>query len=457
MTQSSKILPRGLSESVEGADISTQCVVQVVVYAVYVVRMICKCRYQLYSVESKVRGICWITFKVTWEFFKFEFQIEIVYLDTMYKHCHNLCSSEWTLTILWLDIKPIGFNCQNVVVFALFAWKMDQDPNARKDGDEIAKTTNDVPPVVTQPNQQVTTPPSNVEALPIGPQPVVDQNHEAATTQALNVTPAPTLRILRMRQPFKILTDIWGVLISFRFRKDLFRYIDDHLEEYLVKQYNLDIVQKWLHLLTDQTKTDKVANPEMPDLLELPTQAEVTMEDRQKVIKAVVENVHFRQKTKGLMTGIDYIFNQIWNDGYRNKTIRPSLFPDVVEAFRRWAGPPFQIKIYTFASGPWENQKQFLEASTDEITRYLTCGFDAFNSFKYESIRYRQVVSALTEREAKNLFYLTDSPTKATQARLAGLTVFVVRRDGNRHYRQEELDKFTCVDSLAQFDFYEFQ
>lgn len=142
---------------------------------------------------------------------------------------------------------------------------------------------------------------------------------------------------------------------------------------------------------------------------------------------------------------------------YANKKLRPHLFPDVIPNFKKWHLEPFYIKIYTFASGPIEIQKLFLSSSIEgDVTEWITSGFDAHHRYKYDSNKYRGVLSSLNEREAKNLFYLTDSPTKGKAARKTGMTVFIILREGNRKYKQEDLDTFTTIHSLDEFDFYEF-
>lgn len=280
--------------------------------------------------------------------------------------------------------------------------------------------------------------------------------------------PSSVPRTLHMRQPFKILTDIWGVITPYSFRNDLLTYADIHLKEYLMAHLdepNAEL-KSWLTLLEKQTREEMASHPQMPDLLPATAAAEAsspapfsTANAREAVVDAIVANVTFR-KQNNLMNGpLESINNLLWNDGYTRRVLQPPLFDDVLECFSRWAGPPLHIKIYTFASGPWEIQRLFLGASEagDRLTRHLTCGFNAFGSFKYQAQRYRQIVLSLTERDSANLFYLTDSPNKAKQASMAGLTAFVVRREGNRKYRPELLAKCTLIDTLKQFDFYEFK
>ena len=134
------------------------------------------------------------------------------------------------------------------------------------------------------------------------------------------------------------------------------------------------------------------------------------------------------------------------------------MFPDVMPNLRKWHAEPLYIKIYTFASGPIEIQKLFLSASIQgDVSEYVTSGFDTRHSYKYNSERFRQVVTgALSERDPRNLFYFTNSPRKAREARRAGLTPFIINRDGNKAYKQADLDQYTVIHSFDQFDFFEF-
>lgn len=142
---------------------------------------------------------------------------------------------------------------------------------------------------------------------------------------------------------------------------------------------------------------------------------------------------------------------------YTKKTLKPTVFPDVIGNFKKWHSDPFYIKIYTFASGPLETQKLFLSASTEgNVSQFITSGFDAHHRFKYDTNKYRGVLSSLTEREAKNLFYMTDSPNKGRAARRTGMTVFIVKRPGNRQYNDDDLKSFPIINSFDQFEFIEF-
>ncbi|KAI2800199.1 hypothetical protein BLOT_013717 [Blomia tropicalis] len=153
-------------------------------------------------------------------------------------------------------------------------------------------------------------------------------------------------------------------------------------------------------------------------------------DDQQTKVRTICENLQYRRMQTAdslLNDGIDTIYNQVWSEGYRTKQLRPPLFSDVMRNFAKWHTDPYYIKIYTFASGPIDSQS----------------GFDAHSYYKYDWTKFQAVIASLGERIPANLFYFTDSPTKGRSA----------ARAGNRKYRPKDLELFTTIDSLDQFDF----
>lgn len=214
----------------------------------------------------------------------------------------------------------------------------------------------------------------------------------------LQLEPGATLHI---RQPFKILTDIWGVLTSYDFRNDLFAYIEANFKSYILTHFEEEDTKDYVQALAKRTADDLAKYPSMP-----PVVVPEENPNKETIANAIEDNLAFRKasKDKSLMSGLEMIYNQIWNDGYRRKALHPRGFADVLPNFRKWHAEPLFIKLFTFASGPPEIQKLFLSASDNgDISEFVTYGFDTRNSFKYDCNRYRQVVSGLSEREPKNL------------------------------------------------------
>jgi len=125
----------------------------------------------------------------------------------------------------------------------------------------------------------------------------------------------------------------------------------------------------------------------------------------------------------------------------------------VIRNFTKWHSDPYFVKIYTYASGPEESQRLFLSASSEgDLSDLVTSCFNARIAPKTTEGRFGNFVSCLFEHDPKNLFYLTDSPYKAEEAVKAGLTVFVMMREGNVRYKAAQLNKFTVIHSLDQLD-----
>ena len=142
---------------------------------------------------------------------------------------------------------------------------------------------------------------------------------------------------------------------------------------------------------------------------------------------------------------------------YRNKTLRPHIFPDVIPSFKRWQADPYFIKIYSFATGTEENQKLFLSATEGgDVTQYIASSFHAYGLGKYDWTKYYTIRNVLGTEYHDDLFYLTDSSTKGKQAARAGLTVIIVRREGNREYEESDLKLFKNITTFDQLDFISF-
>lgn len=127
-------------------------------------------------------------------------------------------------------------------------------------------------------------------------------------------TQVPGAPKYRMRQPFKILTDIWGVLTSYQFKKVLYTYIDDHLKEFLLSHIEKDEIEEYVAELAKATakQVDEGKWPDMPRVI-LPGDNL----NKEAVVDSVVDNLQYRrrQKDKGLIRPFERMFNHIWNKG----------------------------------------------------------------------------------------------------------------------------------------------
>jgi len=135
--------------------------------------------------------------------------------------------------------------------------------------------------------------------------------------------------------------------------------------------------------------------------------------------------------------------------------LKTHAYADVADAFNYWRFEEF-IKIYSYASGNVDGQKQFLRASElGDLTRYIANCLNASGGYKHQADKFKSVASALREPNLQNLLYITDCPEKAKNAIQAGLRAVVVNRDNKTtgKYSQEKVQGLTMVTRLADIQF----
>lgn len=140
---------------------------------------------------------------------------------------------------------------------------------------------------------------------------------------------------------------------------------------------------------------------------------------------------------------------------YDNGTLKTHVYPEVVDTFNYWRFEEF-IKIYSYASGTVEGQRQFLRASeAGDLNRYIANGLNSTGGYKFDSSKFRGVTAALREAKPYNLLYVTDDPKKAHSAIEAGLRAVVLNRKGldTGKYAPEEVEDLTVVSKLNEIQF----
>lgn len=119
----------------------------------------------------------------------------------------------------------------------------------------------------------------------------------------------------------------------------------------------------------------------------------------------------------------------IWEDGYREGTLKGEVFPDVKPAFQRWSQAGLKLAIYS--SGSVFAQRLLFGYSTEgDLTRYLSDYFDTGVGGKREAESYRRIAARLG-LERNQLLFATDVVAEAEAAAEAGLEVVLLARPGN--------------------------
>jgi len=200
-----------------------------------------------------------------------------------------------------------------------------------------------------------------------------------------------------------IVTDIEGTTSSPSFVKDvLFPYARERMEAFVRShQDDPDVLR-----LLDDVRSE-AGDPAL---------------DLDGVIAQLVRWIDEDRK----VTPLKSLQGLIWETGYRDGDFHGHIYPDAVEALRRWKEQG--IDLYVYSSGSVYAQKLlFGHTAYGDLTPLFSGYFDTKIGAKTESDSYRHIVAELGLDGAEILF-LSDVQRELDAARETGMrTIWLVR------------------------------
>jgi enolase-phosphatase E1 len=228
-----------------------------------------------------------------------------------------------------------------------------------------------------------------------------------------------------------VLTDIEGTTSSISFVKDvLFPYARRALPGFVRARGNEPEVRHWL---------DQVA-----------------MENGGMCQDAmVVETLQGWIDQDRKHTALKALQGMVWDAGYRSGDFTAPVYPDAVEALRRWDEAGHVLAVYSSGSVPAQ-RLLFGNSDAGDLLPLFDAFFDTAVGHKREADSYRGIARSLG-REPGEVLFLSDVVEELDAARDAGMrTVLVDRREDypqprtgaatNGHVRVE---RFTDIDPAA--------
>jgi enolase-phosphatase E1 len=120
----------------------------------------------------------------------------------------------------------------------------------------------------------------------------------------------------------------------------------------------------------------------------------------------------------------------IWAEGYAQGAFSSPIYPDALEAMRRWRGEG--LPLYIYSSGSLQAQELFFEHSAAGDLRRLFAGrFDTTVGAKTDAASYARVAARIGAAPAAILF-CSDNAAELVAAEAAELQVAHVVKDGAR-------------------------
>jgi len=129
-------------------------------------------------------------------------------------------------------------------------------------------------------------------------------------------------------------------------------------------------------------------------------------------------------------TGLKQLQGLIWEDGFRDGTLRATIFPDVPPALTAWTSADRDIRIYS--SGSIAAQRLFFEfTQAGDLRGFLSGFYDTMTGGKREAESYTAIAHDSGYPPGEILF-LSDVPEELDAARASGCRTGLVMRPGNK-------------------------
>jgi enolase-phosphatase E1 len=218
-----------------------------------------------------------------------------------------------------------------------------------------------------------------------------------------------------------ILTDIEGTTSAVSFVFDvLFPYAAKHLPDF-VRQHaqRADVAAQLIAVRQDSNEPD----------------AEI-----ERVIEILLRWIAEDRKA----TPLKALQGMVWEQGYLAGQLKGHVYPDAVEALKRWHQAGFQL--FAYSSGSIQAQKLIFGCSqAGDLSPLFSGYFDTTSGPKREAQSYQRIAMAIGV-EAAQILFLSDIVEELEAARSAGMATCGLAREGG------ELKGHVTVDSFALID-----
>ena len=143
-------------------------------------------------------------------------------------------------------------------------------------------------------------------------------------------------------------------------------------------------------------------------------------------------------------TPLKALQGMVWEQGYQAGQLKGHVYPDAVEALKRWHQEGYQLFVYS--SGSIQAQRLIFGCSeAGDLTPLFSGYFDTTSGPKREAQSYANITQAINV-EAGQILFLSDIVQELDAAREAGMATCGLAREGG------ELTGHVTVDSFARID-----
>ena len=218
-----------------------------------------------------------------------------------------------------------------------------------------------------------------------------------------------------------ILTDIEGTTSAVSFVFDvLFPYAAKHLPAFVREQAGrADVAEQLAAVRRESNEPDA---------------------DVERVVEILLGWIAEDRKA----TPLKALQGMVWEQGYQAGQLQGHVYPDAVEALKRWHQDGLQLFVYS--SGSIQAQRLIFGCSVaGDLTPLFSGYFDTTSGPKREAQSYVNITQAIN-LEAGQILFLSDIVEELDAARAAGMATCGLAREGG------ELVGHVTVDSFARIN-----
>ena len=240
-----------------------------------------------------------------------------------------------------------------------------------------------------------------------------------------NLTFIKILAPLKVRKPAAVLFDLVATATkSFFIDQVLFPYIKQNAKQYLVENWDNEVVQNDVTLLRKAAAADKGAPKIAP-----------TEEGAEAVQATAVLYIDHCLEQKKDNEGMTLLRFHVLFDGYARGRLETPLYTDVAIQMHHWAVED-KVKLYLFSNGWKEATKRYLaKTNQGDMNLLIADHFDTEEGQLTDPATFKKIVGKIKQVHPEDVLFLTHCPQEAMAAKSAGLGTILImthRRDVNK-------------------------
>ncbi|KAJ2909822.1 enolase-phosphatase E1 [Coemansia aciculifera] len=221
-----------------------------------------------------------------------------------------------------------------------------------------------------------------------------------------------------------VLLDIEGTTTPISFvHETLFPYVKANVHEFLETKWQETDVQTHVQAIALQ------ANQDVKDGIASAIAIDLTADTTDEIRRKVLANVDWQMKADRKIGALKGLQGYMWRFGFESGELKGEMYPDAVNAIKRWTESGKRVFIYS--SGSVEAQRLIFGYSDHgNLLSYISGHFDTKVGSKTDAVSYKNIANDIGVKPAQVLF-ISDNVLEIQAADAAGLQTVVSIRSGN--------------------------